>query len=169
MTARWTRWLVLLSGAVAAGCGGTPLFVPEAGPNAPGFAEHAVMAPPAPQVRIEATGTRRSESQPAGAIDTVTPAGSRVSITGWAMLPGDTPRGILRVWLPPGAQAVVRRVDVLPRADVVTAIGDPGLAYSGFTVVLDVLAGSVPRLCIESESRRGTFLLAGSDLSSCPN
>lgn len=155
---------LVASAAVLTACGG-PLFVPEAGPGAPGYQTR--QAPVAPRVllptvpALDAPGT-------GGALDSVAADGSRLVVRGWAFLDPGEPRGVLVVGLPAGVAAEVADVQAVPRPDVEGALGRPELAHAGFEIVLRVSGGrDVSRVCVESVSGQGRFRLADSEASLC--
>lgn len=152
-----------LLACLLAGCG-EPVFVPEAGPGAPGYTERP--APPPPDVRVVQEVTQKT--LPAGGqIDGVAREDGSLEVTGWALL-GDRTGGRLRIVLPSGEEAEVRSVESVARPDVVEATGNPALLWSGFSVVLD---GSLPAdtaVCVLSRSKQGAYRLNGSDDTLCP-
>ena len=163
---RRTVAAVLLAPLLApllAACG-DPVFVPEAGPGAPGFCE--IPAPPPPDVEV----VRRAGDplSPGGAVDGVLRGDGSFTVTGWALLDPEEPRGVLEVVLPPGVEAVVEEVQTGPRPDVADATKNPALLWAGFNVVL---TGSLPEgagVCVLSRSGLGEYRLSGSDEGLCP-
>jgi hypothetical protein len=158
----------ILAGLVPAllltGCGG-PVFVPEAGPHAPGYKE--VAAPPVPEVElVRPAGARRLSD--GGAIDSVVRQDDSFVVTGWAILAPKAPRGVLQVVLPAGVDAEVRDVETLLRPDAATAMDDDDLLWAGFTITL---SGSLPEdagVCVLSRSAKGDHRLGHSDDELCP-
>lgn len=154
---------VLLSG-----CSG-PLFVPDAGPHAPGYSPKAPPppAPGPPRVQLR-TAPVVAPSKAGGSIDSVARADESFTVTGWAILDAGRPRGVLRVVVPDDVTADVETVAGVQRPDVVAATGNDTLSWSGFTVTVQ---GTLPEdagVCIVSRSSQGTYLLAGSDADLCP-
>lgn len=154
----------LLPALVLAGCGG-PVFVPEAGPHAPGYEE--VAPPPVPDVEVvKGTGDRPLKG--GGAIDSVVRRDGSFEVTGWAILEPDAPRGVLQVVLPVGVDVEVRDVETLMRPDAATAMDDDDLLWAGFTITL---SGSLPEdagVCVLSRSTKGDHRLGNSDDNLCP-
>ena len=150
------------------GCSG-PLFVPDAGPNAPGYVRKAPpLAPPGPP-RVEL----RSAPVPAptkagGSIDSVARGDGSFTVTGWAQLAAERPRGVLRLVLPDDVTADVETVVNMQRPDVATATSMEDLAWSGFTITVQGTLPDDAGVCVVSRSSQGTYLLAGSDASLCP-
>lgn len=155
---------VVLPALLLAGCS-EPVFVPEAGPGAPGYS--AKPAPSAPDVEV----VRRVKGGPlpaGGVIDGVIRKKRSFEVTGWALLEVDSPRGTLQLVLPKGMEAQVRKVQTVPRPDVASATGDDALLWSGFTVTV---RGSLPEdtgVCMISRSKQGAYRLGGSDEGRCP-
>ena len=146
-----------------AGCG-EPVLVPEAGPGAPGFSE--IPAPPPPDVEV----VRRAGDplSPGGAVDSVLRGDGTFTVSGWALLDPEEPRGVLELVLPPGVEAEVEQVTTGPRPDVADATKNPALLWAGFNVVL---TGTLPEgtgVCVLSRSGLGEFRLSGSDEGLCP-
>jgi hypothetical protein len=147
-----------------AGCG-DPVFVPKTGPGAPGYAERALPKPldveivPAPQ------GKPRP---PGGSLDSIDRRDGSFTLTGWALVNPDSPRGELEVVVPRGVDATVQEVTTVPRTDVVAALGSQDLIWSGFQVTL---AGTLPDdqgVCVLSRSKQGAYRLNNSDVGLCP-
>lgn len=164
---RRTAAAVLLA-LLLAGCA-EPVFVPEAGPGAPGYSEgHGESsAPPPPNIKL-AQAAKGGPLPVGGAIDSVVRKEGTFEVTGWALIDDDAPRGVLKLILPTGLRAKVRQVETVPRPDVVDATGNPALAWAGFTVTL---RGSLPTdagVCVLSKSKQGAFRLDGSDEGLCP-
>lgn len=159
------RTLAAAALALSLGACSSPVFVPEAGPGAPGYKRRSLPPPP----RVELLGP--DEVKPAsagGAIDSVAPEGNMIEITGWAPLDPQAPRGVVRVVLPDGVEARVEDAGSLARPDVVDATGDASLIWAGFSVLL---SGDLPddlAVCVVSRSTKGTFVLGGSDPGLCP-
>lgn len=148
-----------------AGCS-EPVFVPEAGPNAPGYGR---VSPPEPaEVELVRTAGRR-ELPVGGAIDNVTREQGVLHIDGWARLDPKDPIGTLQVVLPPGSAngARVDEVSVAQRPDVVSATGDDGLVWSGFTMSVSGTTGTSTAVCVVSRSSAGAYRLDGSDAALC--
>ena len=144
---------------------GDPVFVPEAGPGAPGYRMRA--APPPPEVEV----VRTAPAQPlpaGGVIDGVARHDDHVEVTGWAFVDPKAPRGVLQLLLPAGADAAVVDVETMPRPDVVTATGQDALIWSGFTVTLRGALPEGANVCMLSRSEQGAFRLGGSDEALCP-
>lgn len=164
MTAVKRFLAALLSALVLTGCGG-PVFVPEAGPHAPGYKE--VAPPPVPDVEVvEDTGDQPSSA--GGAVDSVVRQDGSFEVTGWAILEPDAPRGVLQVVLPAGVDAEVRDVETLMRPDAANAMDDDDLLWAGFTITL---SGSLPKdagVCVVSRSTKGDYHLGNSDDKLCP-
>lgn len=160
---RRTLAAVLLA-PLLAGCS-EPVFVPEAGPGAPGYSETS--APPPPEVEV--LRTAEAEPLPAGGfIDSVVRAEGTFEVTGWALIDAEAPRGVLKLVLPTGLDAEVLEVETNPRPDVVSATGDEALIWSGFSVAF---RGSLPGgagICMLSRSSQGAFRLGQSDEGLCP-
>ena len=161
----------LLAGAllvpVLAGCGG-PVFVPEAGPNAPGY--RRITPPPAP--RVELRGPADYEQLPAGGvIDTAAEVDGRLTITGWALVDAREPRGTLELVLPAGARSRARVEDVVvaARPDVVAATGEQDRLWTGFTITVETSSPPQDGVCVLSHSSLGDFRLGGSDETLCPS
>ncbi len=158
-------WAALLTSVLIglAGCA-EPVFVPVAGPGAPGYGESRTTPPP--QVVI----TQAVEGKPlpdGGYIDAIGREGADLRVTGWALLNPEPPRGELQVVLPPGSTAEVLQVEALPRGDVVGVTGNPADLWAGFTFLL---RGSLPDdvgICILSQSDQGAFRLGASDRKLC--
>lgn len=148
------------------GCGG-PVFVPEAGPGAPGYKE--ISAPRPAEVELVRTG-RDMPRQDAGVIDSVVYEDGVLSITGWAVLGSGAQRGVLEVVLPAEALATARvqEVSVAPRPDVVAATADNGLLWSGFSLRVSGIPGAETAICVVSRSDKGSYRLGGSDPALCP-
>lgn len=154
----------LVTALVLAGCGG-PVFVPEAGPNAPGYKE--VAPPPVPDVEVVEDAGDRTLSD-GGAIDNVVRHDDGFEVTGWAILAPDAPRGVLQVVLPEGVDAEVSDVETLMRPDAAQAMDDDDLLWAGFTITL---SGSLPPdagVCVLSRSTKGDHRLGHSDDKLCP-
>lgn len=150
---------------VLAGCS-EPVFVPEAGPNAPGFRRLAPPRPPDVQV-VEGPQTGRPTA--GGALDSVVRLDGSFEVVGWALLDRRSPRGVVQVVVPDGVDAQVSEVIPVSRPDVVSALDDDDLLWSGFSVTL---SGSLPEgaeVCVLSRSRQGSFRLGGSDEKLCPS
>ena len=143
-----------------AGCS-EPIFVPEAGPGAPGF--RMIPTPRAPDVGVvEDAGTRRLSD--GGAIDSVVRQDDSFVVTGWAILAPKAPRGVL----PAGVDAEVSDVETLMRPDAAKAMDDDDLLWAGFTITL---SGSLPEdagVCVLSRSAKGDHRLDNSDDELCP-
>ena len=154
-----------LLACVLTGCT-EPVFVPEAGPGAPGYSERSTPAPPDIEVvHAAATGKPLPDG---GFIDRVTRGKGVFAITGWALVDPDAPRGVLKIVLPTGVDAHVRDVEVLPRPDVVTATGNAALAWAGFTISVRGALPANAGVCVISRSTQGAFRLGGSDDALCP-
>jgi len=154
----------LLPALLLAGCGG-PVFVPEAGPHAPGYKE--VAPPPVPEVELVQDAGDRPLSA-GGAVDDVVRHDDSFEVTGWAVLAPDAPRGVLQVVLPKGVDAEVRDVVTLMRPDAAKAMDDDDLLWAGFTITL---GGSLPEgagVCVLSRSSKGDHRLGNSDDELCP-
>lgn len=155
---------VALPALLLAGCA-DPVFVPEAGPGAPGY--HAKPIPRPPDVEV----IRSVQGEPlpsGGTIDDVNRKKHGFEVVGWALLKAEAPRGTLQLVLPMGLKAKVRKVETVPRPDVVSATGDDALLWSGFTIKV---RGSLPEgtgVCVLSRSENGDHRLAGSDEDRCP-
>jgi hypothetical protein len=160
---RRTVAAVLLA-PLLAGCS-EPVFVPEAGPGAPGYSESS--APPPPEVEVQRTAA--AEPLPAGGfIDSVVREKGTFEVTGWALIDPEAPRGELKLVLPTGLEAKVVDVETNPRPDVVSVTGDDALIWSGFSVTV---RGSLPEgkgVCMLSRSSQGAFRLGQSDEGLCP-
>ena len=164
MTAVKRILAALLPALLLAGCGG-PVFVPEAGPHAPGYKE--VAPPPVPKVELVQDAGGRPLSA-GGAVDDVVRHEGSFDVTGWAVLAPDAPRGVLQVVLPRGVDAEVRDVVTLMRPDAAKAMDDDDLLWAGFTITLD---GSLPDgagVCVLSRSSKGDHRLGNSDDDLCP-
>jgi hypothetical protein len=147
-----------------AGCG-EPVFVPEAGPNAPGYQRIGTPKPPH-VVLVRSVG---SKNRPVGGVvDSVVHESGVLRIDGWAMLNPKAPLGTLEVVLPPGSRrnAHVDEVSVAQRPDVVTATGNNDLVWAGFSISI-IGADSSTAVCVVSRSRSGTYRLGGSDADLC--
>lgn len=146
-----------------------PVFVPEAGPNAPGFAYKPPPPPPPPPPRVAVTVGPIDRAQPdGGAVDSVVRRDGSFDVIGWALLAREAPRGVLRLVLPEGVDAEVRTVVNVRRPDVVDATSSKANTWAGFTITVD---GSLPDdadVCVVSRSSQGTFRLGGSDEQLCP-
>ena len=154
----------LLPALLLAGCGG-PVFVPEAGPHAPGYKE--VAPPPVPDVEVVTDSGDRPLSD-GGAVDDVVRHEGGFEVTGWAILAPKAPRGVLQVVLPAGVDAEVSDVETLMRPDAAKAMDDDDLLWSGFTITL---TGSLPKgagVCVLSRSAKGDHRLGNSDAELCP-
>jgi hypothetical protein len=154
-----------LVAALLSGCG-EPVFVPEAGPNAPGY--RTVSAPdPAEAKLVPSVG--RKELPVGGVVDTVAREDGVLRVDGWARLAPRAPLGTLEVVLPPGSadDARVDEVTVSQRPDVVNATSDNTLVWSGFSVSISGTTGSSTAVCVVSRSRAGAFQLDGSDRELC--
>ena len=154
----------LLAALLLSGCGG-PVFVPEAGPHAPGYQE--IAAPSLPDVELVKDAGDRP-LPPGGFVDNVARQESSFEVTGWAILDPAEPRGVLQVVLPAGLDAEIDEVETLMRPDVVSAMEDDDLLWAGFSVTV---SGSLPQgagVCVLSRSRKGAFRLGGSDEGLCP-
>lgn len=147
-----------------AGCS-QPIFVPEAGPGAPGYRKQSAPAPPDVEI-VQDTGDKRLASS--GSIDDVARRDGSFEVTGWAVLDPAAPRGVLRLVLPEDLKAEVLRVKAVPRPDVVAATGNEALLWSGFRYTI---RGELPvglGVCMLSRSNQGAFRLANSDETLCP-
>lgn len=142
-----------------------PVLVPEAGPNAPGFARKS--PPPAPRVRVVTDAGERSLSA-GGAIDSVVRHKDSFDVTGWALLDTESPRGVLRLVLPASVDASVESVTNVSRPDVVNATGTEANILAGFTITVEGTLPDDAGVCILSRSSQGSFRLAGSDEDLCP-
>jgi hypothetical protein len=154
----------LLPALLLAGCGG-PVFVPEAGPHAPGYKE--VAPPPLPDVEVVKDAGDRPLSD-GGAVDNVVRQDGSFEVTGWAILAPKAPRGVLQVVLPAGVDADVTDVETLMRPDAAKAMDDDDLLWAGFTITL---SGSLPKgvgVCVLSRSAKGDHRLGNSDAQLCP-
>jgi hypothetical protein len=154
-----------LLATVLAGCG-DPVFVPEAGPNAPGY--RTVSAPDPAEVELVRSVGRR-ELPVGGVVDTVVREDGVLRIDGWARLNPREPLGTLEVVLPPGSadDARVDDVTVSQRPDVVNATSDNTLVWSGFSISISGTDGTSTAVCVVSRSRAGAYRLDGSDGTLC--
>lgn len=150
------------------GCSG-PLFVPDAGPNAPGYVAKPAPPPPPGPPRVELrTAPVTAPAKAGGSIDAVAREDGSFTVNGWAQLDHDRPRGVLRLVLPDDVTAEVETVVSVQRPDVASSTSNDDLAWAGFTITVQ---GTLPEdagVCLISRSSQGTFLLAGSDASLCP-
>jgi hypothetical protein len=154
----------LLLVPVLAGCG-EPVFIPEAGPGAPGYSERPAPPPPEVQVAHVAAG----KPLPAGGyIDRVTRQDGTFLVTGWALIGLDTPRGLLKLVLPEGVDGELEDVVTLPRPDVVAATGNVELLWAGFAFTVRGVLPEDEGICLLSRGPMGAFRLDGSDARLCP-
>jgi hypothetical protein len=153
--------MVLLLAACA-----EPVFVPEAGPGAPGYTTKQA-APPPPDIKI-VHGTRGKSMPAGGAIDNIVRGERTIEVTGWALIDADAPRGALQLVLPQGSAARVRKVQTAPRPDVVDATGNEAFLWAGFTVIVRGSLRPQDGICVLSRSKQGAFRLGGSDEGLCP-
>lgn len=165
------RLLAVLVPAILLSACSHPVFVPEAGPNAPGFSYQPPPPPPPSPPRVEVLSAPPRRTPPAaGAVDSVVQDGDSLEISGWAML-GSTSRhrGALRLVLPQGVDARVEKVINVERSDVVEATGDEANRWAGFTVTLRGTLPGQTDVCVLSRSPLGNFTLAGSSDTLCPS
>ena len=158
-----TAFAAGLLACTLAGCA-EPVFVPKAGPNAPGYPDKTV--PPPPKVKVVHAAGKPSPD--GGSIDSVHRENGEFEVIGWAHIAPRRPRGVLRIFLPDSVNARISNVEVVPRADVVAAYKDATLAWSGFTIRV---RGNLPGeqgICVLSRSKKGTFRLHNSDDGLCP-
>lgn len=141
-----------------------PVFVPEAGPGAPGYRE--LGPPPAPQVTLARTA-RRVPAATGGSIDSIVRHDDTVDLHGWVPADLRSRRTRLHLVLPDGVDAQVRDTETLARPDVVGVTGNDDLLWAGFKITLD---GSLPDdagVCLILRSPAETIRLTGSDETLC--
>jgi hypothetical protein len=128
-----------------------------------------------PSIPVEVVASLEGDHEGGGAEEFravgIDPGGAHLTIVGWGMFDASRPEARLRVY----TDLQVRAARAYPslRYDVPLRTGDPGLAMSGFTIVIDLDVGSIdpdtlqalalrPMCIVTLDPQYGAHVLSGS-------